>query len=238
MTNEMPPVTSENRNNALLIPLSIVLAGAMIAGAVYLGGNKGGALALDSIQDLKKEVKVEAVNSSDHILGSKTAEIVVIEYSDFECPFCKVFHNTMHQIVDEYDGKVAWVYRHFPIEQLHSKAKKESEASECAFDQGGNTLFWKYIDRLFATTNSNDSLDLAKLPQIASDLGLNVDLFNECLENGKYTKKIEDDIVKAMDAGASGTPYSVIINKDGKQTLIKGAEPIENVRLKIDSALK
>ncbi len=238
MTNEMPPVTSENRNNALLIPLSIVLAGAMIAGAVYLGGNKGGALALDSIQDLKKEVKVEAVNSSDHILGSKTAEIVVIEYSDFECPFCKVFHNTMHQIVDEYDGKVAWVYRHFPIEQLHSKAKKESEASECAFDQGGNTLFWKYIDKLFATTNSNDSLDLAKLPQIASDLGLNVDLFNECLENGKYTKKIEDDIVKAMDAGASGTPYSVIINKDGKQTLIKGAEPIENVRLKIDSALK
>jgi len=238
MTNEMPPVTSENRNNALLIPLSIVLAGAMIAGAVYLGGNKGGALALDSIQDLKKEVKVEAVNSSDHILGSKTAEIVVIEYSDFECPFCKVFHNTMHQIVDEYDGKVAWVYRHFPIEQLHSKAKKEAEASECAFDQGGNTLFWKYIDKLFATTNSNDSLDLAKLPQIASDLGLNVDLFNECLENGKYTKKIEDDIVKAMDAGASGTPYSVIINKDGKQTLIKGAEPIENVRLKIDSALK
>ena len=238
MTNEMPPLTLENRNNALLIPLSIVLAGAMIAGAVYLGGNKGGALALDSIQDLKKEVKVEAVNSSDHILGSKTAEIVVIEYSDFECPFCKVFHNTMHQIVDEYDGKVAWVYRHFPIEQLHSKAKKESEASECAFDQGGNTLFWKYIDKLFATTNSNDSLDLAKLPQIASDLGLNVDLFNECLENGKYTKKIEDDIVKAMDAGASGTPYSVIINKDGKQTLIKGAEPIENVRLKIDSALK
>lgn len=183
------------------------------------------------------EINIKPVNNEDHLLGNPNAEVVIVEYSDLECPFCKIFHNTMHQIVEEYEGRVAWVYRHYPIVELHSKAPKEAEASECAFEQGGNSIFWKYIDEVFRVTQSNDSLNLAELPRIAGTLGLDVPQFNECLSSGKYTDKIKQAVADARESGARGTPYSVIIS--GKtQIPINGAEPIESVRAKIDSVLK
>jgi len=231
----MPPTLETSKTNSLLVPLAIVVAGAMIAGAVYFGGSKS---SLKPSPTSNEAAEVEPISAGDHILGDPKAPVIVIEYSDLECPFCKVFHSTMHQIYTEYGGKVAWIYRQFPIAQLHSKAIKESEASECAYDQGGNTAFWKYIDRVFELTDSNNSLDLTLLPQIASDLGLDVTTFNSCLNTGKFTEKISKDVEKAVLAGARGTPYSVILTKDGKQIPINGAEPIEEVRIKINGALK
>lgn len=228
----MPP-TSNKQN--ISIPLAIILAGAMIAGAIYLGGSRGGSV--NNQDDEVVEINIKPVNNEDHLLGNPNAEVVIVEYSDLECPFCKIFHNTMHQIVEEYEGRVAWVYRHYPIVELHSKAPKEAEASECAFEQGGNSIFWKYIDEVFRVTQSNDSLNLAELPRIAGTLGLDVPQFNECLSSGKYTDKIKQAVADARESGARGTPYSVIIS--GKtQIPINGAEPIESVRAKIDSVLK
>jgi protein-disulfide isomerase len=94
--------------------------------------------------------EIEPVSATDHILGDPNAEIVIIEYSDLGCPFCKVFHATMHEIVDEYEGRVAWVYRHYPIKELHPIAPEASEASECVAELGGNTNFWEYIDEIFS----------------------------------------------------------------------------------------
>ncbi|MEK7118005.1 MAG: thioredoxin domain-containing protein [Patescibacteria group bacterium] len=110
----------------------------------------------------------------DHVLGNTNADVLMVEYSDPECPFCKRFHETMHQVVDHYgkNGNVAWVYRHYPIDQLHSKARKEAEAMECASEQGGNDAFWKYADKLFEVTPSNNGLDAAQLPVIAAMVGL------------------------------------------------------------------
>jgi len=105
------------------------------------------------------EVELKPVSESDHILGNIAAKIIIVEYSDLECPFCKVFHNTMHQVVKEYAGEVAWVYRHFPIASLHPKAFHEAEATECAWEQGGNEVFWKYMDKLFEVTPSNNGLE-------------------------------------------------------------------------------
>lgn len=234
----MPPEVQPSHNN-VSIPLAILAAGGLIALAIFFGGSRlGGGSLVGGAVSANNPIKIEPVSQNDRILGDPNASIVVVEYSDLECPFCKVFHNTMHQIVDEYAGQVAWVYRHFPIAELHSKAPKEAEASLCAFDQGGNTIFWKYIDKVFATTGSNNTLDASALPKIAGDLGLDVASFNTCLSSGKYTKQIESDTTKAIDAGARGTPYSLIL-KDGKQVdFINGAEPIEDVRLKIGSALK
>lgn len=115
-----------------------------------------------------------SLRSDDHVLGNPNADVLIIEYSDTECPFCKQFHETMHQVMDQYgkDGKVAWVYRHSPIDQLHPKARKEAEALECANEQGGNDAFWKYADKLFEITPSNNGLDAAQLPVIAAMIGL------------------------------------------------------------------
>lgn len=222
------------------IPLAIVVAGALIAAAIYFGGKSPDSVALTGNTNTAAVAGVIApVDTSEHVLGDpSTAKVTVVEYSDLECPFCKVFHNTMHQVMSDYNGQVAWVFRNFPIAQLHSKAPKEAEASECAAELGGNDAYWKFIDEVFATTNSNDSLDPAQLPKIAGDVGLNVTAFNSCLSSGKYTKQIQADVLAATKAGAQGTPYSVIIDQKGNKTAINGAEPIEMVKAKIDAALK
>jgi len=100
------------------------------------------------------------------------APVKIVEFSDTECPFCKRFHTTMQQVVKDSNGQVAWVYRHFPLDQLHSKARKEAEATECAAELGGNEKFWAYLNRLMEVTPANDGLDLAELPVIAAYVGL------------------------------------------------------------------
>ncbi len=108
----------------------------------------------------QKEYTFRPVDDTDHIIGSKDAEIIVIEYSDTECPFCKRFHETMHQAVDAYDGKVAWVYRHFPLTSIHPLAESGAIASECAATLGGNDMFWKYLDALFAAQGQSFTKDM------------------------------------------------------------------------------
>lgn len=230
----MPPTTTTNKNT-LSIPLAIVCAGAMIAVSIYAVGAKNTSnLGANNPTPIKTDV--QPITSEDRLLGNPEAEVIVVEYSDLECPFCKIFHSTMHEVINAYDGKVAWVYRHFPIVELHPKALKEAEASECAAEQGGNTAFWKYIDQVFATTEANNSLDPAELPRIASSLGLSVESFNECLSSGRYTEKIKQSVNDAVASGARGTPFSIII-KGKDQVIINGAESFADVKAKIDSVL-
>lgn len=226
----------QEQTSKFLVPAAIVVAGALIAGAIYMGG---GSLSGPAKQGpVATNIEIPAVNSQDHILGNPNADVVIVEYSDIECPFCKVFHNTLKQLMTTYDGEVAWVYRHFPIAQLHTKAQKEAEATECAASLGGNAAFWSYLNKIFDTTNSNDSLDLAELPRIASDIGLDVATFNACLSGNQFAQKVEDSVAEAIKIGARGTPYSVLIAKDGTKILVNGAEPFATVKAKIDSLLK
>ena len=117
-----------------VLPITIVVAGALIAGGVFLAGKSG------TTPNQNGAPTVRPVDSTDHIVGNPSAKIMVVEYADLECPYCKDFHITMHQIMDFYGegGEVAWVYRPFPLAQIHSKAPKEAEAAECAAAQGGN----------------------------------------------------------------------------------------------------
>lgn len=137
--------------------------------------NSGGASALresppPSFSSSSVE-NIKPISDQDHILGNPDAPVKVVEFADTECPFCKRFHPTMHQVIQEYgrSGQVAWVYRHFPIDEIHSKARKEATALECANELGGNTTFWQYTDRLYEITPSNNNLDLNELSRIAME---------------------------------------------------------------------
>ncbi len=227
--------TEREPTSKFLVPAAIVVAGALIAGAIYAGGARPTA---DSRQQVAA-AQVPTVTSEDHIRGNPNAELVIVEYSDTECPFCKVFHNTLNQILREYGTEVAWVYRQFPIPQLHSRAMKEAEATECVAEIGGNATFWSYLDKIFETTDSNDSLDPAELPRLASALGLDHESFTNCLSSDRYEDRVKDSIAEAIEIGARGTPYSVIMDKDGEVlSVVNGAEPIEEVRAKLDTLLK
>lgn len=227
----------QTQQNTYLIPLAIVVAGAFVALAIYFGGSNQ--LTTDNRQPTTNtEIDIAPVTEKDHIVGSRSATLVIVEYSDTECPYCKIFHDTMKQVMSTYDGEVAWVYRHFPIAQLHARASKEAEATECATELGGNQVFWKYIDKIFDTTNSNDSLDPSELPKIATAIGLDGPAFNTCLSSGKYTEFVKKSVEEAVKAGARGTPYSVIIAKSGEKVVINGAEPFASVKIKIDALLK
>lgn len=210
-------------NTPLTVPVAIIIAGAIIAGGIIASRYVSPAtVPAAGVQAQTASVTLPAVSAADHIIGQTNADIVLVEYSDTECPFCKVFHGTMHTLVSEYGPKnqLAWVYRHLPLYKpdaqgraLHSKAGKEAEATECAFDQGGNDAFWKYIDVLYQKTKSNNTLDLAQLPVMAKEIGLNVAEFNSCLSSGKYTETIAKSYDEAFTAGAQGTPYNILILK-------------------------
>jgi protein-disulfide isomerase len=233
---------TQNQKN-LATPVAIVIAGAFIAIALYFGGasvpvanNPGQQPPAPQTGDLEA---MKPVSNDDHIRGNPNAQVKIVEYSDTECPFCKRFHPTMLQVMDEYgkNGKVAWVYRHFPLDQLHSKARKEAEATECAAELGGNDKFWSYLDRLMEVTPANNGLDPSELPKIAEYVGLDTAKFNECLSSGRYAQKIEEHVQNAIATGGNGTPWSIVVGKNEKKYPLSGAQPYEAVKQLIDSAL-
>jgi protein-disulfide isomerase len=163
--------------------------------------------------------------------------VVIIEYSDTECPFCKLFHSTLKRIFDENNGDVAWVYRHFPLDQLHQKARHEAVALECAAEQGGNEAFWKYTDRLYEVTTSNDGLDEAELPRIAEFVGLNVSTFESCLSSTRHDERIQANVDNAIASGGQGTPWSIIVTSSGEKFPVHGAQPYEELMKLIEAQL-
>lgn len=181
---------------------------------------------------------IPEITDQDHIRGSLDATIAIVEYSDLECPYCKSVHPTIQQLMDEYGDEVMWVYRHFPLDQLHTKADKEAEATECAAEQGGNDAFWAMVDKIFEATPSNDGLNLADLPKLAQEVGLDADQLKDCLDKGKYTQAVEDQYQGGLQAGVSGTPGIIILNtKTGEKRLIPGALPFDSFKQVIDEML-
>lgn len=232
------------------VPGAIVLAGALIAFAIY-SGNKAPAspaaapapnLAASQAADIPAQPPkptigaFREVSSADHVRGSANAKVTIIDYSDTECPFCKRFHTVMKQVMTAYPNDVRWVYRHMPIEQLHSQARQESVATECAGEQG---KFWEMLDKIYEVTPSNDGLDLATLPDLAKQVGVaDAAKFADCLKSDKFKQLIDDSIADGETAGAQGTPYSVVIGPKGEKLPINGAQSLAQVKALVDSLLK
>lgn len=238
-------MTHPHTGERLTLPLAVVIAGGLIGLGIYLGASK---IATFSVPTSKQATvqptsnttaiapKPAPVTNQDHIRGNVNAKVMVIEYSDLECPFCKQFHTTLKQVISKFDtNDVAWVYRHFPL-PIHDRAVKEAEASECAAEQGGDGAFWAFIERVFEVSPTNNKLEPSELPKIAAHIGINVPAFEKCLASGKYKVKIDTSVQEGKKAGASGTPYTLIISKNGTYP-IKGAVSAEAVEQKIRESL-
>lgn len=174
--------------------------------------------------------EVKEIGSDDHVRGSKNASVTLYEWSDFECPFCSRFHPSMVQLLDEYEGKVKWVYRHFPL-SFHPQATPAANASECAAEQG---KFWEYADELFA---NQATLGDAMYASTADKLKLNKSKFDSCYKAKKYQAKITAQMNDGSTAGVTGTPGTIIVAADGSKQLVPGAVPYEQLKAMVDAAL-
>lgn len=172
------------------------------------------------------------------LLGSKDAKVTIIEFSDFQCPFCKSYFDQTHaQIIKDYvqTGKVKFAFRHFPLTSIHPNAQKASEAAECANEQGNK--FWAYHDLLFKnqdTWSTKAAADAAvDFATYAGQLGLDTAKFNSCLSSDKYKQNVDDDTAAGVAAQVDGTPTFFI---NGNRVV--GALPYADFQKTIDEQLK
>lgn len=225
--------------NSLLFPLTIIIIGIIISGGIFIYRTTNKINTEEINKNLPQEVGIKPITSEDKILGNPNAEIIIVEYSDFECPYCKIFHKTMQDVMYEYgrSGKVAWIFRHFPLESIHKNAKGAAIASECVYRLGGNEKFWNYTDNLFAS--STEILNKENLEKIALDMEISEEQYNTCINNPEITKKIDSDIADGKliyeNDPNFGTPYSFIITKSGIQTKVIGAQPFSKMKELIES---
>ena len=168
---------------------------------------------------------------SDHVYGNREAVISLIEYSDFECPYCKRFHATAKQLVDGSGGRINWVYRHFPLSFHNPGAQKQAEASECAASIGGNDAFWQFTDRIYERTRAGGKgFPLENLVPLAVEIGLPEGRFAECLNSGAMAARVQADFDNGQAAGINGTPGNILVNNQtGQIAITAGAVPLSNL---------
>lgn len=226
-----------NQRSSNSLSIAIVLAALIIGGSIYMVFKP--APQIDPLDDpIGAAGGIASVTERDHVLGNPNAPIVIVEYTDLECPYCRNFHHTMKFLMDDYgkQGKIAWVVRHLPVPQLHPKAPYIHHAAECAAEQGGDEAFFAYIDKVFDRTLPTEGLDLEFVPAIAGEIGLNKDAFTICLESGKYKEYITDQAAEAYLAGAQGTPHSVVFFEN-QRLPVPGAQSSKTMRSLIDTLL-
>lgn len=166
----------------------------------------------------------------DHIRGNSTADVSLIEYTDFECPFCKQFHARPKTLLDRYGGRVNWVMRNYPLPFHDPAARKESLAADCVARLAGNDAYWKYADALFANTKSNGGglPEDKSVEKLAEAAGIRSSALTKCMNDDAAVKQIEDDIADGTAAGVSGTPMTIVRNnRTGASEAVVGARPAD-----------
>jgi protein-disulfide isomerase len=161
----------------------------------------------------------------DHVLGEAAADVRVILYSDTECPFCNSFHDySLPKILDEYGSRVAVVYRHYPIVTLHPNARIEADATECAYEQKGHEGFWALLDALYTAIDKENTFDIAQIPQLAQEVGLDPVRLEKCIDSGQGDVWVKKNMDQATTVGVYKTPTVYVENvQTGKSVLIAGA---------------
>ena len=241
-----------NKNN-ISLPAAIMIAGTIIALALIWTHLPNTGKTVDETPGPQQTATtaMATVSINDHILGNPAAPIKLVEYSDPSCPYCQIFNPIMTQIMDEYGptGKVAWVYRQFPLDKpmangqvLHPNAGREATAFECAATLGGNTAFFAYEKNWFANFPSDGAdrtaaADQAQIDQTAATIGLDKATFDTCLSSGRFDSKLNRSYQDGLDAGITGTPYTVIITPSGTHLPIAGAISYTTLKNTIEALL-
>ncbi len=234
---------------AIIIGLAIMISNGFIRiGNISIGENNLSSTQTPSVTANPQSPDTPIITTvsldDDPILGDKNAPVTIVEFSDYECPFCKRhFDQTYPTLKKDYieTGKVKLVYRDLPLD-FHQNAHIEAQAANCARDQGGDETYFKYHDEIFKRTTSNGTgLSVDQLPAIAKDIGINVSEFQTCLDSGKYKAEVDKDLADAGRYGATGTPtFFIGKSKTGgtiEGTLIVGAQPYSAFKTSIDSLL-
>ncbi len=223
---------SESKKLELTPSVAILIAGVIIAGAIVFVGKfptpaqQGAEVGGEN----QASTNVSSPNPGEHIYGRADAPIVLIEYSDFQCPYCQRIHATLKKIVDESNGEIAWIYRHFPLDSIHPEARPSAVASECVVEQLGNNAFWTFADTVFA---DQKGMGAAQYKAIASQMGADPVRFASCLSGTAYDSKIEEQSTEAQINGGSGTPYTIVWSKNA-QVPLSGALPENQIKAVIN----
>lgn len=221
--------------NQYLVPGAIVLAGLLIAAAVI---GTGGSLPQSGVSGSKLlEAQILPITGDDHIRGAegvgnpRDADVFLVEYSDYRCGYCGRFHATIIQLLEQYGGKVSWVYRHTPYQP---GGKEAAVASECIAELAGEEAFWTYTD--LALTNQS-KLNTDWHITMAAELGADREAFKECLTSDRYDALIASHTANSQEMGGQGTPHNVLLTREGGMIPFPGAQPKEQVEKLIERAL-
>jgi protein-disulfide isomerase len=201
----------------------------------YLERQKGAGAAQAFVADLRAAADVEtlleqprvSIAGTGHAKGPESAPVTLIEFSDYECPFCRRAEPVVEQLLKEYAGKVRFEYRHFPLESIHPQARGAAEAAVCADEQG---RFWQYHQEIFA--GEGGSLAPPALLARAAKAGLDVNAFQACVASGRSRARVDADLAAGKAAGVSGTPAFFV-----NGVPFSGAIPIEEFRRAVDAEL-
>lgn len=216
----------------LALLVGMLLSGKSIGGSAALAANNPSVVQPTTIPSADPNTPpagpVKAVDEkTDHIRGNKSAKVTLIEYSDFECPFCVRHVASLEQALKDYPNDVRLVYRHFPL-SFHPEAQKAAEASECAGQQG---KFWEMHDEIFKA-NTAGLMSVAKWKEIAKTLKLDSGKFDKCLDSGETAATIAQQLQEGSTAGVGGTPGTFVNGQ-----LVEGAVPYATLKSIIDQAL-
>jgi len=183
--------------------------------------------------------KVRNINESDHVLGNPAAPIIFYVYSDFSCPYCKEYHETLKTLMKLYgnEGQFAWVFRHVPYVQLHPEAPMYALASECVAEEAGNEGFWKFSNDLFDKVDPLAPFGAADLVILAEASGATRQNFVTCMRSNELMEKVERDFNEAVESGAKGSPYT-IIQTANKRSVYQGAQPFKNLAVALQTAIR
>ncbi len=219
-----------------------IIIGACILAASHLGYgylmSQGGTQAKVSL------FKGRAVDASDLVTGKEKSKFFLVEYSDTECPYCAQLHPTIKRLHEEYGDRIGFVYRYFPLTQIHQQAFDEAKAIHCVGSSLGAIKRWEYIDTLFTqkSTNKNMSLPRGVKESIAKNLGVNEQSFASCMQSQEATDAVSTSIQDGIAAGVQGTPASFILKKtkNGYEVvaMVDGARPYDYFKPILDDLLK
>ncbi|MDO8600835.1 MAG: DsbA family protein [bacterium] len=235
LPDEQKPSEEPKENNPYLIPGAIIAAGALIAFSVMYsngGMQKAGAPKETAGVGGAVSEKVALYDDTDPFLGNPDAPVTIVEFSDFQCPFCGRFFETVEpQIIEKYvkTGKVKFVYRDFAF--LGDESVWAAEAAKCAHEQG---KFWQYHDYLFNHQQGENggAFSKANLKLFAQSVGLDTGAFNSCFDSGKYLAEVQKDTADGRALGVSGTPTNFVNTQ-----AVTGALPLEEFERVIEEEL-
>lgn len=217
-----------------IIAVSIIIVFVLIGFLVYSSKNKTESkTAASTTGSASNDIKI-TISETDHIKGEPNATVTLVEYSDFQCPYCVSFQPVMERIVNEYPGRVRWVYRYFPLPS-HPAAKDAAIAAEAAGRQG---KFWEYSQKIIEKSQPDGTgLGSADLNKYAEELGLDMVEFKDDITDQGTVARVESDIASGNELGVRGTPATYLIDKNGKIEPLSGALSFKELKAKIEAVL-